>query len=135
MSADRTFYRLGRGRDTMDELKLYESEYRFLNLIWEMEPIKSTELAKKALEALGWKKSTCFTVLKKLSERGFVKNEAAIVTSLVKKEDVQRYESETLVNKSFGGSLPAFLTAFLRDRRLSAKEAEEIKKMIEEAAK
>lgn len=135
MPADRIFYRLGRGRDTMDELKLYESEYRFLNLIWEMEPIKSTELAKKALEALGWKKSTCFTVLKKLSERGFVKNEAAIVTSLVKKEDVQRYESETLVNKSFGGSLPAFLTAFLRDRRLSAKEAEEIKKMIEEAAK
>ena len=117
----------------MEDLKLYESEYRFLSLIWEFEPVRSTELSKKALEVLGWKKSTCFTVLKKLTERGFVKNESAVVTSLVGKEEVQRYESEMLLNKAFDGSLPAFLTAFLKDRKLSAEEVEKIRHMIEEA--
>lgn len=119
----------------MEELKLYESEYRFMNLIWELEPVKSTELSKQAYEVLGWKKSTSFTVLKKLIERGFVRNDAALVTALVKKVQVQRYESESLLNKTFDGSLPAFLTAFLKDRRLTAQEAEELKSMIEEAAK
>lgn len=126
---------LWRGQVGMEELKLYESEYRFMNLIWELEPVKSTELSKQAYEVLGWKKSTSFTVLKKLIERGFVRNDAALVTALVKKVQVQRYESESLLNKTFDGSLPAFLTAFLKDRRLTAQEAEELKSMIEEAAK
>ena len=117
----------------MDELKLYESEYRFMEIIWEAQPVRSTELARLAAYQLGWKKSTSYTVLKKLSGRGFVKNEGAVVTALVQREEVQRYESESLVDKSFGGSLPAFLTAFLRDRRLTREEAEEIRRMIEEA--
>lgn len=67
----------------MTELRLYESEYRFMDLIWEAEPVRSTELAKMARERLEWKKSTCYTVLKKLEAKGFVKNEDATVTSLM----------------------------------------------------
>lgn len=117
----------------MNELKLFESEYRFMDLIWNTEPVKSTELAKLALEKLEWKKSTCYTVLKKLEEKGFVKNEHAVVTSLVAREQVQRYESETLITRNFGGSLPAFLNAFLKDRKLTRQEAEEIHRMIEKS--
>lgn len=117
----------------MEECKLFESEYRFMDLVWDLEPVKSTELAKVCYSELGWKKSTCYTVLKKLSERGFIKNEQATVTSLVAREEVQKYESEAVVRKNFNGSLPAFLTAFLKDRKLTREEAEEIRKMIEEA--
>lgn len=117
----------------MEELKLFESEYRFMDLIWSAEPVKSTELARLAFEKLEWKKSTCYTVLKKLEEKGFVKNEHAVVVSLVAREQVQRYESETLIERSFGGSLPAFLNAFLKDRKLSRHEAEELRRMIEAA--
>lgn len=117
----------------MEDLKLFESEYRFMDLIWDSEPVKSTELAKLALEKLEWKKSTCYTVLKKLEAKGFVKNENAMVTALVAREQVQKYESETLIAKNFGGSLPAFLNAFLKDRKLTRGEAEEIYRMIEDA--
>lgn len=118
----------------MEELKLFESEYRFMSLIWELEPVRSSELAKTAFARLGWKKSTCYTVLKKLIERGFIENENACVRALVKREMVQKYESEAVISKSFGGSLPAFLNAFLKDRRLTREEAEEILKLIEGAA-
>lgn len=118
----------------MKEYKLFESEYRFMDIVWNYEPVKSTELARLCNSILGWKKSTCYTVLKKLAERGFVRNEQATVTALVGRQEVQKYESEAVVNKNFGGSLPAFLTAFLKDRKLSREEAEEIRKMIEEAA-
>lgn len=117
----------------MEEKKLFDSEFRFMNLVWEHEPVKSTELAKLCAQALGWKKSTCYTVLKKLSERGFVRNEQAVVTALVPREEVQKQESEAVVDKNFDGSLPAFLTAFLTDRKLTGKEADEIRKMIEKA--
>lgn len=117
----------------MEEWKLFESEYRFMDLIWESEPVRSVELARLAASRLEWKKSTCYTVLKKLEEKGFVKNENAMVTSLVAREQVQKYESEALIAKSFGGSLPAFLNAFLKDRKLTKKEAEELHRMIEEA--
>lgn len=104
-----------------------------MDLIWESEPVRSTELARLALEKLEWKKSTCYTVLKKLEAKGFVKNENAVVVSLVPREAVQRYESEALIERNFGGSLPAFLNAFLKDRKLSKREAEEIHAMIERA--
>ena len=117
----------------MTDLKLYESEYRFMDLIWEAEPVRSTELAKMARERLEWKKSTCYTVLKKLGDRGFVKNEQAVVRAMVTREQVRKYESEELLKKSFHNSLPAFLTSFLKDRKLSQDEAEEIMKMIKEA--
>ena len=117
----------------MTDLKLYESEYRFMDLIWEAEPVRSTELAKMARDRLEWKKSTCYTVLKKLEAKGFVKNEDATVTSLIGREQVQRAESSQLIERSFGGSLPAFLTAFLTGRRLTAEEARELQRLIEEA--
>lgn len=117
----------------MEDKKLFDSEYRFMNLVWEYEPVKSTELARLCAQAFGWKKSTCYTVLKKLSERGFVKNEQAVVTALVPRKEVRKQESETVVDKSFDGSLPAFVTAFLTDRKLTGREAEEIRRMIEKA--
>ena len=119
----------------MENFKLYDGEYRFMDLIWRMEPVNSTQLVKAALWELGWKKSTCYTVLKKLKERGFVKNEDAVVTALVFREDVQKFESESVVEKNFGGSLPAFLSAFLTGKKLSKEEVEEIRKMIEEASR
>ena len=104
-----------------------------MDLIWDAEPVRSTELAKLALEKLEWKKSTCYTGLKKLEEKGFVKNENAVVTSLVDREQVGKYECEILIEKSFGGSLPAFLNAFLKDRKLSRREAEAIYRLVEQA--
>lgn len=119
----------------MEHYKLFDAEYKFVSLIWENEPINSTELVRLCNDILGWKKSTTYTVLKKLCERGILQNNDANVTALVKREVVQRYESKAVVNKSFDGSLPQFLTAFLGDRKLSEQEAEELKRIIEEAVK
>jgi len=119
----------------MEQYKLFDAEYKFVNLIWENEPINSTELVKLSLDKLGWKKSTTYTVLRKLCERGILKNENATVSAAVKKEDVQKYESETIIKKAFDGSLPQFLTAFLGERKITEKEAQELKRIIEEATK
>jgi BlaI family penicillinase repressor len=117
----------------MEPYKLFDAEYKFACLIWDNEPINSTELVKLSLNKLGWKKSTTYTVLRKLCERGILRNEGAIVTSIIQKSEAQQYESQTVVEKAFGGSLPQFLTAFLGGKKLSAKEAAELKKIIEEA--
>jgi predicted transcriptional regulator len=119
----------------MEELKLFDAEYKFVSLIWEAEPINSTELVKLCLDKLGWKKSTTYTVLRKLCERGILKNEDAIVSSIIKKGDAQKYESHAVIEKTFNGSLPQFLTAFLGNRKISEKEASELKRIIEEAVK
>lgn len=119
----------------MEQLKLYDAEYKFVSLIWENEPVNSTELVRLCLDKLGWKKSTTYTVLRKLSDRGILKNKDAVVSSLVKREDVQKYESEIVIEKAFGGSLPQFLTAFLDGKKLSPKDAEALKAIIEEATK
>ena len=119
----------------MEQYKLFDAEYKFVCHIWENEPVNSTELVRLCLEKLGWKKSTTYTVLRKLCERGILKNEDAVVTSLVKREDVQKYESETLIEKAFNGSLPQFLTAFLDGKRLSPKDAATLKTIIEQAIK
>lgn len=115
-----------------DSLKLYEAEYRFASLVWEHEPLGSGELAKYAGEALGWKRTTSYTVLKKLCTRGILQNQDSVVTSLVKREQVQRFESQSVVDRAFDGSLPQFIAAFLTDRHLSAEEAEKLKKMIDQ---
>ncbi len=119
----------------MEEYKLYDAESKFLDIIWELEPINSTELTKVCFEKLGWKKSTTYTMIRKMASKGVLKNENAIVTSLINKEQVQKYESEAVLEKTFDNSLPTFIAAFLQDKKLSKKEAEEIKKMIEEATK
>lgn len=119
----------------MEQYKLFDAEYKFVSLIWENEPINSTELAKLSQTRLGWKKSTTYTVLRKLCDRGILKNENAIVSAIIKKEEAQKYESTTIVEKAFDGSLPQFLTAFLGAKKISKKEAEELKRIIEEASK
>jgi len=119
----------------MEKYKLFDAEYKFVSIIWDNEPINSTELVKLCADKLGWKKSTTYTVLKKLCERGILQNRDATVASLVNREDLQRYESRAVLEKTFDGSLPKFLTAFLSDRKLSEQEAEELKRIIEEAVK
>lgn len=119
----------------MEQYKLFDAEYKFASLIWDNEPINSTDLVKLSLEKLGWKKSTTYTVLRKLCERGILKNDDATVTAIIKKEDAQKYESQTIIEKNFEGSLPQFLTAFLNGRKITKKEAEELKRIIEEATK
>ncbi|MDD2497840.1 MAG: BlaI/MecI/CopY family transcriptional regulator [Desulfitobacteriaceae bacterium] len=115
----------------MNRLNLCESEYRFASIVWENEPLGSGELVKLCHEKLGWKKSTTYTVLKKLCEREVLKNENSIVSALVKKEQVQKFESEQFLDKTFNGSLPQFITSFMSDKKLSKAEADELKKLID----
>ncbi len=111
--------------------KIFESEYRFCLILWEHEPIRSTDLAKLCKEKLDWSKTTTYTVIKRLSERGVIKNENAIVTSIISKEEAQQSELEELMDKKFEGSLPAFIAAFGRRQELSDAEIEEIRRIIE----
>ena len=115
----------------MSTPKVFESEYRFCLLLWEHEPIGSGELAKLCEQQLGWKKSTTYTVIKRLAERGVLQNEGSIVTSLVSKEEVQCAESREFIDRTFGGSLPGFIAAFTGSKQLSAQEADEIRRMID----
>lgn len=116
----------------MEEYKLCESDFRFMSVIWDAEPVQSGDLVKLCAQRLGWKKPTTYTTLKKLCERGFAKNEDTIVTSLVPREQVQAYESNRFVERTFAGSLPGFLVSFLDGRSLSRQEAEQLKKLIDE---
>ena len=111
--------------------KIFESEYRFCLILWEHEPIKSMDLAKLCKEKLDWSKTTTYTVIKRLSERGVIKNEKAIVTSIISKEEAQQSELEELMDKKFEGSLPAFIAAFGKRQALSDAEIEEIRRIIE----
>lgn len=115
----------------MSTPKVFESEYRFCLILWENEPIKSTALVKLCKEKLDWSKATTYTVIKRLSERGVIKSENAVVTSLVSKEDVQESEIDELVEKTFEGSLPAFVAAFTRRKKLSAMEISQLRDMID----
>ena len=110
---------------------VYESEYRFCLVLWKNEPITCAQLAALCKEKLGWKPTTTYTVIKRLSERGVVKNENTVVSSLVTKDEIQSAEIDEMVEKTFEGSVPAFLAAFTKKRRLSEKEIAEIRKMID----
>ena len=115
----------------MEEWKLCDSEYRFMLLVWEHSPVKSGELVKICEEHLGWKKSTTYTVIKKLETRGFLKNEEAVVTALVSKETCQAVETDYFLERTFGGSLPSFVASFLGGKKITDQEAAELKKMID----
>lgn len=115
----------------MEQFKLCESEYRFADIVWENEPMGSGELVKLCEERLGWKKSTTYTVLKKLCEKGVLKNENAVVTALIKQEQIRRYESEQIVNRAFDGSLPQFIAAFMGDKKLTGAQADKLKNLID----
>ena len=115
----------------MDTPKVFESEYRFCLILWEHEPVRSSELVSLCREQLGWKPTTTYTVIKRLSERGVLVNENSVVRALVTKDDVQAAEIDELVEKKFGGSLPAFIAAFAKNRRFSKTELDELQRMID----
>ena len=114
----------------MEAPKIFDSELRFCEILWEHQPVRSSELAHLCAEKLGWKKSTTYTVIKRLTERGVVQTEDAVVTALVSRDQVQRAESRAFVERNFSGSLPGFLNAFVGGRGLSAEEADELRRMI-----
>lgn len=116
----------------METPKIFESEYRFCLILWEQEPVKSTELARLCKERLGWSKTTTYTVIKRLSDRGVLKNENTVVTALISKEEAQLSELDELMEKKFEGSLPAFIAAFARRQSLSEKDIQELERIIGE---
>ncbi|MBR5701461.1 MAG: BlaI/MecI/CopY family transcriptional regulator [Oscillospiraceae bacterium] len=116
----------------MEGKRLSYGESRFLDVIWENEPVPSGRLVELCREKLGWKKSTTYTRLRILAEKGYVKNEESVVTALVSRTEVQASESAYVVEQTFSGSLPGFLVSFLGGKTISAQEAEELKKLIDE---
>lgn len=115
----------------MEIPKIFESEYRFCLILWEREPVSSGELVKLCKERLGWSKATTYTVIRRLSERGVVKNENTIVSALISKEETQKARLEEMVEETFEGSLPAFLTAFSKNKKLSRQEVDQLKMLID----
>ena len=115
----------------METPKVFESEYRFCLILWEHEPVKSSELVRLCKEQLGWKPTTTYTVIKRLSERGVLKNENTVVSSLVSKDEVQAAEIDEMVEKTFEGSLPAFIAAFTKHQKISEEEIDVLQQMID----
>lgn len=115
----------------METPKVFESEYRFCLILWENEPIKSSKLVELCKERLGWKPTTTYTVIKRLSERGVVKNENTVVTSLVSKQQIQQAELNEMVEKTFEGSLPAFVAAFTKHQKISDADIAAVQEMID----
>ena len=115
----------------MDTPKIFESEYRFCLILWKHEPINSTHLAQLCKEQLDWSKATTYTVIRRLAERGVLKNEDGTITALVSKEDAQQRELNELVEEKFQGSLPAFVAAFTRRKDISEDELDEVQRMID----
>ncbi len=115
----------------MDIPKIHESEYRFCLIMWEHEPVTAVELVKLCGQQLDWKRTTTYTVIKRLGERGVLKNDNGTITSIVSKDEAQAFEIGELVEKKFEGSLPAFITAFTKHQSLSNKELDEVQHMID----
>ena len=115
----------------METPKVFESEYRFCLILWEHEPIKSGELVHLCRQKLGWKPTTTYTVIKRLSERGVLKNENSVVSALVTKDEVQAAEINEMVEKTFEGSLPAFIAAFTKHQKITDQELDALQTMID----
>lgn len=118
----------------MGDYKLADAEAKFADIIWEREPLSSPELVKVCEKEMNWKKSTTYTVLKKLCEKGIFRNENAVVSAVLSREEFYGRQSRKYVEDVFEGSLPRFLTAFCGGKKLSAKEVEEMQKFIDENA-
>lgn len=116
----------------MEIPKIFNSEYRFCLILWEHEPINSTKLSVICKEQLGWSRPTTYTVIRRLAERGVLKNENTIVSSLVSKEQVQQAEMEEMMDRTFEGSIPAFIAAFANCKRLSKKDIDQLESLIEQ---
>ena len=119
----------------MDFPKIHESEYRFCLIMWEHEPVTAVELVKLCQNQLGWKRTTTYTVIKRLGERGVLKNENGTITSLVSKDEAQACEIDELVEKKFEGSLPAFIAAFTKHQNMSKDDLDEVQCMIDRIRK
>ena len=119
----------------MEYKKLFDAEYKVMQIVWDNEPFTSRELAEICFKELGWKKSTTYTMLKRLIEKGYTKNDNATVTSLISKEEVQKRESKDFVEKNFAGSLYSFIAAFTSDNDLSDEEIKKIQKLIKDSKK
>lgn len=119
----------------MEYVKLFDGEYRIMQIIWENEPLSSRELAEICFKQLDWKRTTTYTMLKRLIEKGYAQNINTIVSSLISKEEVQKKESKDFVEKNFAGSLYSFIAAFTSDNDLSDEEVKKIKKLIENSKK
>lgn len=115
----------------METPKIFESEYRFCLLLWDHEPVNSTKLVELCKEQLGWSKATTYTVIRRLSERGVVKNENTIVTSLISKEEAQKSRLEEMVEETFEGSVPAFIAAFSRSKKLTKQDVDQLQALID----
>lgn len=115
------------------DTRISDSEYRFMQELWKVEPVKSTALVSICQNEFGWKKSTTYTVIKNLSAKGIIVNEDTFVRSVVEKEQIIKQESEEFLNRTFDGNIPDMFAAFLKDRKLTEDELGRIKKMIEEA--
>ena len=120
-----------KGVPDMETPKIFESEYRFCLLLWEHEPVKSTKLVALCKEHLGWTKATTYTVIRRLSERGVLKNENTIVSSLISKEEAQSSRLEEMVEETFEGSMPAFIAAFSRSKKLTKSEVDQLQALID----
>ena len=115
----------------MDVPKIFESEYRFCLILWDNEPIGSGKLVELCKESLGWSKATTYTVIRRLSERGVLKNENTIVSSLIYKEEAQKSRLEEMVEETFEGSMPAFIAAFSKSQKLTRQEVDQLKALID----
>jgi predicted transcriptional regulator len=111
--------------------KIFESEYRFCLILWEHEPVNSTKLVELCKNQLDWSKATTYTVIRRLAERGVLKNENATVTSLISKEKAQESRLEEMVEETFEGSVPAFIAAFSRSKKLTKQEVEQLRRLID----
>ena len=116
----------------MDDLRLCESDHRFMTVVWDHEPVSSGQLVKLCQDKLGWKKSTTYTVLKRLCDKGLFQNQKGVVTSLISREDFYALQSERFVEETFRGSLPAFLAAFTAKKKLTAEEVALLRRMVDE---
>ncbi len=116
----------------MSELKLGVVEARFADIIWQNEPLSSNQLAKLAEQELSWKKSTAYTILKRLCDRGIFQNRSGTVSSLISREEFHALQSENFVNETFNGSLPAFVAAFGTRKKLSSAELDQLQRLIEQ---
>ena len=117
----------------MPEMQMGAVEARFAEIIWQKEPVSSSELVKLAAEALDWKKSTTYTVLRRLCERGIFQNQNGTVTSLISREEFYARQSERFVEETFSGSLPAFLAAFTTRKKLSEEEIRQLQSLIDQS--
>lgn len=115
----------------MDAPKIFESEYRFCLILWDNEPVSSGKLVELCKENLGWSKATTYTVIRRLSERGVVKNENTVVTALISKEEAQASRLDEMVEETFEGSMPAFIAAFSKSKKLSRQEVEQLQALID----